>query len=129
MNDESTGVPRQSARTSRVRVVRAREADYGADAFTALAGTPLRCEARPSPWPGWLWCESDAGTAGWVPGAWLTRRDDRHVLQRDYSAVELTVAAGEVLDVLLRESGWARVRRANGDCGWVPLENVEDVSS
>jgi 4-hydroxy-tetrahydrodipicolinate synthase len=44
------------------------------------------------------------------------------VLQRDYTAVELTVQAGDRLAVEGVESGWAWAATEDGRRGWVPLE-------
>jgi len=105
--------------------VRAYASAYGAGALAAGRGEQLQCEARPSPWPGWLWCTAPDGRRGWVPAAWLEERDDDHRLLRDYSAVELTVSVGETLEILRVESEWAWARKADGQCGWVPLDNLD----
>ena len=49
--------------------------------------------------PGWVWVEHEvSGRAGWTPLAFLRRLDRtaRVVFTRDYDALELSVAAGEV---------------------------------
>ena len=44
------------------------------------------------------------------------------VLQRDYTATELSVDEGETVTVLLMESGWGWASNESGRSGWVPLE-------
>jgi SH3-like domain-containing protein len=43
------------------------------------------------------------------------------VATRDYDSRELSVAAGEALEVLEEVAGWAWCRRAGGERGWVPV--------
>lgn len=69
---------------------------------------------------GWLWCRGPDGRAGWTPEAWIERDGDRGRMTRDFSALELDVAAGERLVALFGESGFVFARRANGEEGWIP---------
>ncbi|HUW96528.1 MAG TPA: SH3 domain-containing protein [Anaerolineae bacterium] len=50
------------------------------------------------------------------------------VLQRPYTATELNVEEGETVTVLLMESGWGWVTNESGQSGWVPLENLAQVT-
>jgi uncharacterized protein YgiM (DUF1202 family) len=47
------------------------------------------------------------------------------ILQRPYTATELSVEEGEAVTVLLTESGWAWATNESGESGWVPLEHLE----
>ena len=47
------------------------------------------------------------------------------VLQRDYTATELTVEEGETVTVLLMESGWGWATNESGQSGWVPLTHLQ----
>jgi SH3-like domain-containing protein len=46
------------------------------------------------------------------------------VAARDYDSRELSVAAGEVVEVLEEVAGWAWCRRTAGERGWVPVGKV-----
>lgn len=87
-------------------------------------GERLSFERRESEWEGWLWCTHSSGRSGWVPENWLELEEEMAVLQRDYSALELTVSPGQVLSATLYESGWVWATTEHGEGGWVPLENL-----
>ncbi|HET6725016.1 MAG TPA: SH3 domain-containing protein [Gammaproteobacteria bacterium] len=78
--------------------------------------------------PGWVWCTAGDGRSGWTPRDWLTQRGNRWHISREFNAIELTVAPGEVLDLVFEESGFFWARKENGEVGWVPSENVLPVS-
>jgi len=50
------------------------------------------------------------------------------VLQRPYTATELSVEEGETVSVLLVESGWGWATSESGQSGWVPLECLATAS-
>ena len=106
------------------RVVRAHEPD-DADPFVLTKGEMVAFERRRTVWEGWLWCSKTTGESGWVPESWVKLRGDICVVQRDYSALELAVQPGEMLDAILTESGWLLAVSSTGTAGWVPLECVE----
>lgn len=73
----------------------------------------------------WLWCiHGDGGdhNEGWVPDTYLTlnAQGDEATLNRDYSALEMTVSLDEVVKVLDRQHGWSWCENAYGEQGWVP---------
>jgi 4-hydroxy-tetrahydrodipicolinate synthase len=103
------------------RVLKGYEAEF-AEPWSARVGDRLRFERRPTAWPGWIWCTAADGTSRWVPERWVTLERDTCVFTRDYTAVELTVQAGDRLTVEGVESGWAWAATEDGRRGWVPLE-------
>jgi hypothetical protein len=98
------------------------------DPLEAKAGARLRFERKETEWEGWLWCTDASGKSAWVPENWLTLEEGSCVLQRDYAARELSVAAGELLTAELVESDWIFGSRANGERGWVPLNHLSPVA-
>lgn len=88
-------------------------------------GDVVRFERRQTQWEGWLWCTKQTGETGWVPESWVTIEYDNCVMQRDYSAFELTVQPGTTLEANLTESGWLLATTSTGTTGWIPLECVE----
>jgi len=95
------------------------------DPITAKRGDRLVFERRESEWPGWIWCIASGGAAGWIPESWVVIDGDDCVMQRDYTAVELTVAQGDVVTVVRKEAGWAWARNESGEEGWLPLDRLQ----
>ena len=69
---------------------------------------------------GWSWCTGPDGRQGWVPTAWITHQDGAGKIVRDFSALELTVQAGDRVTLHHSESGFVFVTHENGSVGWVP---------
>lgn len=95
------------------------------DPLIITRGEILKIETKKSKWKGWIWCINQFGKGGWVPEKYIEKLHDKCKVLKDYNATELTVKAGEVLIISYEESGWAWVTNENGECGWVPLENVQ----
>ncbi len=90
------------------------------------AGDILNVGHRDKQWTAYVWCTDQEGHAGWVPDFYLEMTSEHEATAlRDYDATELTVARGEVLEVLEEAGGWLRCRNASGLEGWVPANHVE----
>ena len=76
---------------------------------------------------GWVWCTAPDGRSGWAPRGWFDEADGVWAVCRDYDAIELTVVPGEVLEVVLEESGYYWARKDTGDTGWVPADHVSVI--
>ncbi|MGH2484388.1 MAG: SH3 domain-containing protein [Ktedonobacterales bacterium] len=114
---------------ARARVTANYEAQY-ADPITFTRGEEIAVTDREEPWrdnPDWLWvwCTDARGKSGWVPKGYVERRGATGVGLRDYSAVELSVTAGELLTVEDEAAGWLLCATEGGRRGWVPLECVD----
>ena len=73
-----------------------------------------------------VWCTDQSGHAGWVPDSRLQMTGAHEAIAlREYDATELTVAKGELLDVLEEAGGWLRCRTSSGHEGWIPGDNAE----
>jgi hypothetical protein len=105
------------------RVVKPYQTPY-AEPLTFQADEKLRFERRASEWEGWIWCTAPSGKAAWVPERWGTLEGKFCILQRDYTATELSVVQGELLTAEAFESGWAWARNERGEWGWVPLTHL-----
>jgi hypothetical protein len=89
------------------------------------AGDRVTIADKKSEWPGWLWCAAQSGKAGWIPAAYVERKGTEGILLVDYDGTELTVAPGEVVEMLRQESGWAWCRKPDATYGWLPLDVLE----
>lgn len=77
-------------------------------------------------WTAYVWGTDQAGRAGWVPDEYLEMTGEHNATAlRDYDATELTVATGDLLDVLDEAGGWYLCRTGSGVSGWVPGDVVE----
>jgi Tfp pilus assembly protein FimT len=74
-------------------------------------------------WQGhaWAWAVGADGREGWIPPESVSPRG---VALQDYSALELTVCVGEVIEVLMENLGWCLCRNSSAQQGWVPSENL-----
>ncbi len=89
--------------------------------LSAQKGEPVFFKRRDPRYSGWLWCESVNGQRGWVPESWIGIMEDGLVMQRDYTAAELSIDAGEELAVDITEAGWGWAHTGDGREGWVPM--------
>ena len=80
-------------------------------------------------WQGWVWCEGTNGVKAWVPKPYLEQRGEIATLKRDYNAMELSVAIGEVLLVDEIVNGFGMAQKPDGTRGWVPMKHLARVQS
>jgi len=84
-------------------------------------------EEKQDKWKGWIYCEFK-GNKGWVPDNIIKTNDGiRGVITEYYSAKELDVSEGEILDHIQTLNGWLLLRNQKGETGWVPEENTEQI--
>ncbi|MBK1658432.1 SH3 domain-containing protein [Paracraurococcus ruber] len=107
---------------TRAVAVRAYRRPYD-DPIAVAAGDAVQPDPLRSPGTdllGWIWCRAADGREGWVPEAWLEPRDGQLRLRRAFSALELGMEPGEVVELRFSESGFVFCRKADGTEGWVP---------
>lgn len=125
--------------TRNATVIKAHQRSYD-DPVRLRAGERVRITKRDL-WEDehlWLWCvkvDADDEPGGWVPASLLqiegdinadittTREIDggeKAVAARDYSALELSVTPGEVVQAGEAIGGWVWVQNRAGESGWVP---------
>ena len=109
----------------RVRVVRSHISSVP-DPVRFVTGDALSIGHHDQQWRSYVWCTDQSGHAGWVPDFYLEMTGAHEATAlRDYDATELTVAKGEVLDVLDEAGGWYLCRSESEISGWVPSDCVE----
>ena len=123
---------RQSNRGEAMRVVRVIKAHRpeSSDSLKMSVGELLRGERRKTKWDGWIWCTSKSGISAWIPEAYLSEQPQLGMYRavRDYDSFELSVDIGETLNVKDDAASWAWVENPDGEEGWVPLENLVELS-
>ncbi|PCF94928.1 SH3 domain-containing protein [Vreelandella nigrificans] len=81
-------------------------------------------------WDNWFFCSTSGQEPGWVPGQVIERfgGSSGRALD-DYTARELNVLEGELLVGTKSLNGWVWCEKsACPESGWVPLENLKEVS-
>ena len=68
--------------------------------------SPDKARTEKTDFIGWTWCAAADGREGWVPDGWLDRSGGAYMITRDFSALELTVAA--LVDNSRRSPKWLR---------------------
>lgn len=97
-----------------------------ADPIAVAAGDPVTPDFhKVTDIEGWVWCIARDGRSGWTPRNWLAASKGEWRVDRDFNALELTVAPGERLEVEIEESGFYLVKTENGSTGWIPCECVQ----
>jgi hypothetical protein len=94
-----------------------------------VSGQRVRAGRRDTEWPEFVFITTGDG-AGWVPERCLDTSSDPAIVLVGYDTTELATTAGEELTLVERDdpSGWAWVRNAAGQEGWVPLRTVAPMS-
>jgi len=88
------------------------------------AGETVEVGRADDDYPGWLWCRAADGREGWTPLELLSGERPLAIVLRDYSARELAVQPGDEVEIEEVRHGWALVRNAQGDRGWIPKSNI-----
>jgi len=79
-------------------------------------------------WPNWIYCKKlGSEEAGWVPLQILEKEGATAVVKEDYSAIEMNVVEGEVVNGLKRLNGWIWCIKDDGKEGWIPEENLSII--
>ncbi|MFO7881061.1 MAG: SH3 domain-containing protein [Kosmotogaceae bacterium] len=76
-------------------------------------------------WPNWIYCKKlDSKEEGWVPLQILEKEGETVVAKEHYSAREMNVDKGEIVEGIKRLNGWIWCLKESGNEGWVPEENL-----
>lgn len=78
-------------------------------------------------WKDWVWCEGQNDNQAWVPKQYLEIEADQGIFITHYNALELSVVVGDVLKLYESVNGFGMAEKQNGERGWVPLRNLEEL--
>jgi len=97
------------------------------DPISVSKGEHLALTGREDIWDGhrWLWAIANDGREGWVPDDLITEINKRPAATSDFSAIELSCAAGETIEIVWQTHGWAWCRMQDGNEGWLPINILE----
>ena len=74
---------------------------------------------------GWQWCEKSDGRQGWIPEAYLSKREEGSMLTMDFTGEDLTGEAGQSVSVLIEHLGRAFCQISAGGKGWLHIDLLE----
>jgi len=77
-------------------------------------------------WLHWIYCFRLNGQGeGWTPEQIIQDPDEYGIVSCDYSARELNVSSGDIVDGELKMNGWVWCRGiADSEYGWLPGEKL-----
>ena len=81
-------------------------------------------------WPNWIYCYSlDGNGEGWTPVQIIQIENEYGIVLEDYSAKELEVKKGEVVEGDKELNGWFWCSRIDkSEEGWVPKEKMLNIA-
>jgi hypothetical protein len=96
------------------------------DPINLTAKERVELTGRQDDWDGhiWLWAKSVAGLEGWIPDSLVEEVNGLHRAREDYTAMELSCQAGEVIQGIKETHGWVLCQSPKGRIGWVPQKNL-----
>ena len=104
------------------------ESPLNADPIKLAKGEFLSLTGQEDVWDGHRrrWVVPDDRKEGWVPDDLITEIDERPIASRDFSTIDFTCSAGEVIDFTWETYGWAWCQKCDGSEGWLPLRNLSE---
>lgn len=77
-------------------------------------------------WSNWVYCYSLDGTCeGWTPEQIIQIESEYGIVLEDYSAKELDVKKGDIVEGNIELNGWVWCSKLNGsEDGWLPKEKM-----
>ena len=80
-------------------------------------------------YPNWFYCKKfDGSNGGWIPEELIRRENNYGVITEDYSAKELTIKEGFIINGYRKLNGWLWCECENTkEIGWIPLKNIKEL--
>jgi len=80
-------------------------------------------------WTGWILCTKlDKSNDGWVPEQIIQIENDFGIITEDYSAKELDIDKGVVVEGIKELNGWLLSENKNtNEIGWIPMDKLEKI--
>lgn len=77
-------------------------------------------------WPNWIYCYSlDGISEGWTPKQIIQIENEYGIVLEDYSAKELDVKRGDIVQGNVELNGWFWCSKLNkSEEGWLPKEKI-----
>jgi hypothetical protein len=80
-------------------------------------------------WPNWVYCyKLDLSQEGWIPEQFIDR-EGYGIINEDYTAKELTIDEGELVEGFRELNGWIWCKKiTDGEEGWLPMNNIRLIA-
>ncbi|MCL2413866.1 MAG: hypothetical protein FWC94_01245 [Bacteroidales bacterium] len=80
-------------------------------------------------WTNWIFCTKlDKSNEGWVPKQIIEVENDFGTITEDYSAKELDVDNGTIVEGIKELNGWLLSRdEKTNEIGWIPLDKISKI--
>jgi hypothetical protein len=77
-------------------------------------------------WTNWVYCYSlESNSEGWTPSQIIQAENEYGIILNDYSAKELGVNKGDIIEGELELNGWLWCSSLNNyEAGWLPKEKL-----
>jgi len=77
-------------------------------------------------WTNWIFCtKPDKSNEGWVPKQIVNIENDFGIITEDYSAKELDVDEGTIVEGIKELNGWLLSKNSEtNEIGWIPLDKL-----
>ena len=79
-------------------------------------------------WKNWVWCRGAGQKQAWAPIQYLQISEKSGKFLQSYDARELSLEVGEKILVYEEINGFGMAQKGNGEKGWVPLRNLEEIT-
>jgi hypothetical protein len=78
-------------------------------------------------WQGWIYCiKTDSSNEGYVPEQIIRYENNYGIITEDYSAKELNVREGDILEGIKELNGWLwSENKKTHEMGWIPVKNIK----
>jgi SH3-like domain-containing protein len=83
-------------------------------------GDQVKIGRKDSTWPEWWWVTNAEGISGWIHQSFLKMDAEIAIVTSDYTAAELSLKKGDLLESDRELGGWHWCRKNDGAEGWVP---------
>ncbi|GAB1266996.1 SH3 domain-containing protein [Aurantivibrio infirmus] len=105
----------------KLRVIEKHESNYP-NPIEFNIGDILKLGTMDKEFEGWIRAATKDGNEGWAPLDYIEIITNKSLGKAvcKYSAKELDVAPGQILEILKEHNGWVWCLAENGNYGWVP---------
>jgi hypothetical protein len=82
-------------------------------------------------WSNWMFCiKIDGSNKGWIPKQIIKHKNSRNIIVEDYSARELNVEKGNIIEGIQEINGWLWSKnKETNEIGWIPIKKIASIGA